>query len=241
MPDEKPAAETEQKTEETTKPAVDLSSVASKAEVAQLSQSVSALADTVRAALNRPATSPTGGNGKVDLPANFIQGLRQMGLTDADIEHNTPIIVPYLRMMLNTDGAIITGAIQQANDEIEIIKAKNNKKAFPDWEHVEERVDDLRAEARKQGRYLSPKDAYNAAVAADVASAESKIGQARERLKARSNADDVGAQNLSHQSTASRASGSGVSTTALTAAQLADMTPKERRAYYDKIGDLPIR
>ena len=34
-----------------------------------------------------------------------------MGLSDADIKHNTPIIVPYLKMMLQTDGAIMTGAI----------------------------------------------------------------------------------------------------------------------------------
>jgi len=219
-----------------------LANAATKADVAKIEQTVSALADTVRAVLSRPPSAPTGGSPDApDLPANFINRLRQMGLSDADIKHNAPIIVPFLRTMLETDGAQITGAIVQVQDEVEMVKARGNKKLFPDWEHVEERVSELREEARKNGRYLTPKDAYNAAVAADIGSPDSKIAEARARLKARSASDDVSAQNLTHQSSASRTTSGLLNSTALTAAQLADLSPKERKAYFEKVGDLPIR
>src|SRR5688572_2718397 len=153
MPDEKPAETQtdEQKTHEAGKTLADatataLANAASKADVARIEQTVQALADTVRAAITRPPAQTQGGGAGADLPDHFVNLLRQQGLSDADIKHNAPIVTPFIRAMLMTDGQVMTGAIQQAADEVEMLKARGNKRAFPDWEHVEDRVEELRTE-----------------------------------------------------------------------------------------------
>src|SRR6267142_3168136 len=92
---------------------------------------LSALADTVKGALapSRPPVQAGEHTPPGSVPAHFLSLLRQQGLTDADIDANAPVIVPFLSAMLATDGAVIASGIQQAKDEIEMVKAARNTKS----------------------------------------------------------------------------------------------------------------
>lgn len=228
---ETPATATE--TKEAVQATVD---AASKAELTELKAMVSALTDTVRGALTARATVPA--NMKPgDLPPHFRAKLREKGLTDADIDHNAPLITPFLVAMLETDGAMIISSVEQNRQEVEMVKASRNKKKYPHWDEVEERVEGLRESAAKEGRYLSVADAYSAAVANDVAAPESRIVAAKERIKAQaSKADSADVQDIGPQHGQTR-----VRRTAATADDVASMSREERKAFFEKIGDTPIR
>lgn len=204
---------------------------------------IGALTDTVRASLSQRAQHMQAGNEMTPgyVPAAFRQLLKADGLTDADIDANAPVVVPFLKALLATDGAVIASGVQQAKDEIEMVKASRNSKKFPHWNEVEDYIVEAREEAAKQGRYLAPADAYKVALARDVSSDESRVEAAKARRKAESSssADDVSAQNLGANH-GSRKTAAHVRRTAVTADDVAAMSREERRKFYDQIGDLKI-
>lgn len=211
---------------------------AESARLEAIENKIGALADTVRAAVT--PRQPQGGGTPGELPGHFRQLLKQGGLTDADIDANAPVIVPFLSAMLATDGAVIASGIQQVRDEVDMVKAARNSKSFPYWTEVEDKIVELREEAAKQGQYLAPRDAYKAALALDVQSDTSRVEAAKARRKAESasSAEDVSAQNLgTHHATPRAAS----RRSALTGEDVAAMSREERRKFYDQIGDVPIR
>ena len=237
MPDEATTTETPATATETKEAVQATVAAASKAELTELKTMVSALTDTVRGALTARATVPA--NMKPgDLPPHFRAKLREKGLTDADIDHNAPLITPFLVAMLETDGAMIMGSVEQNRQEVEMVKASRNKKKYPHWDEVEERVEGLRESAAKEGRYLSVADAYSAAVANDVAAPESRIVAAKERIKAQaSKADSADVQDIGPQHGQTRI----VHRTAATADDVASMSREKRKEFFEKIGDTPIR
>lgn len=204
---------------------------------------LSALADTVKGALAPRAPVQSGEHmAPGTVPAHFRQLLRQQGLTEADIDANAPVIVPFLSAMLATDGAVIASGIQQVRDEVDMVKAARNTKSFPYWSDLEDKIIELRDEAQKQNQYLSPKDAYKAAVALDVQSDESRVEVAKARRKeaAASSAADVTAQNLGVHHGSKPTAGT-VRRTALSAEDVASLSREDRKKLFESIGDLPIR
>lgn len=206
---------------------------------AKVEQRISALTDTVQSALAPRQTQP-GSVKPGEVPAHFRSLLRQQGLTDADIDANSPIIVPFLSAMLATDGAVMLGGIQQVKDEVEMVKAAKNIKKFPYWNEVEDTVATMREEAAKQGRYLGVADAYQAAVATDIAATESRIEMAKTRRRAESHSDDVSAQNLGVNHGARK--GSGPRRTAMSQEEMAALPRAERKKLIEEqFGDSLIR
>lgn len=200
-----------------------------------------ALNDTVKGALTaRQQAQVVGPNGEINITPAMAQILRQNGYTDADIKANAPVIVPWLMALLQTDGQVLIGGIKQVDDKVAMLEAAEDTETYPYWKDVLPQVRKLRKAAEKEGRYLAPADAYQAAVAADVASPESRIDAARTRLKTKaSNSDDASAQNVQH--TGTRPGQGATRRTALTAEDLAAMPRAERKKYFDSIGDLAIK
>lgn len=213
--------------------------------LAGIEKKLAAMADTVQAALTpRYTAQPSEHARPGDIPAHFRNLLRQQGLTDADIDANAPIVVPFLSAMLATDGAVIASGIQQVKDEVEMVKAARSTKKFPYWGDLEEKILEMREDAAKNGQYLSPADAYRAAVAVDVAAGnDSRIEKARTRARAdrESSAADVTAQNLgTHHG--QRPGQATVRRTALTAEDIAALPREERKKLFaEQLGDMPIR
>lgn len=216
---------------------------AAQARLDAIEKRIGALADTVTAAVTpRQAAQGSGKPGEV--PAQFRQLLRQQGLTDADIDQNAPIVVPFLAAMLATDGATIAQGIQHVRDEVEMVKAGKNSKAFPYWDTLEDKIVEMRENAAKQGQYLAPKDAYQAAVALDVASADSKIAAANAAKAARAAAaaSDPNVQDFAPNQGA-RQGASHTRRSAMSADEIAGLSRADRRKLFEDggLGDLPIR
>lgn len=211
--------------------------------LAAIDKRIAALADTVQAALaprrGAPASEPAAPG---SVPSHFRGLLKQQGLTDADIDANAPIIVPFLSAMLATDGAVIASGIQQVKDDVEMVRASRNAKRFPYWNDLEDKIVELRDEAAKQNQYLSPSDAYRAAIALDVQAPESRIEAAKARIRSEreSNSADVSAQNLGVHHGA-RQGQATVRRTAMSAEEVAALPRAERKKLYESLGDLPIR
>lgn len=215
----------------------------SKARLEAIEKRIGALADTVTAALQPRTTTPAPG-GAVDahgIPANFRAALKQHGATDADIDANAGIILPYLKALLQTDGAVILGGIQEVRDDVEMVKASRSKKKYPYFSELEDTIGTLRDEARKNGRYLSVHDAYQAAVAVDVASSESRIDAARAKSKHDSHSADADAQNLGANHGAGRGASRTVVRTAASTEDVANMSREDRKKWFAEHADLPIR
>ncbi len=212
---------------------------ASEERWAKIDQRLNALADTVQSAL-APRQTNQGSAKPGEVPAHFRQLLRQQGLTDADIDANSPIIVPFLSAMLATDGAVMLGGIQQVKDEVEMVKAARNSKKFPYWSEVEDAVAQMREDATKNGRYLSVADAYQAAVATDIAASESKIEATKTRRRAESHSEDVSNNELPGNRGGTPRSGQR--RTALSQDELAALPRAERKKLIEEqFGDTPIR
>jgi hypothetical protein len=207
----------------------------------KIEKRLDAMADTVQASLAPRQTAP-GAAKPGEVPAHFRQLLRQQGLTDADIDANSPIIVPFLSAMLATDGAVMLGGIQQVKDEVEMVKAGRNAKKFPYWGEVEDTVAQMREDAMKQGRYLSVSDAYQAAVATDIASPESKIEVAKTRKREQSHSEDVTTStDVLRVSHGTRSTG-GPRRTAMSQEEMAALPRAERKKLIEEqFGDTPIR
>lgn len=206
--------------------------------------SLAALTDTVRGALTAQQTPKTvSGDVATTIPPQFAAILRQNGYTDADIKANAPVILPWFLAMLQTDGQVMMGGIKQVDDKVALLEMAEDADNFPYFKEVAPKVRSLRKAAEKEGRYLTPADAYQAAVAADISSPESRIDAARARIKAAasssSSADLSANSSLSHQG--SRPGQGAVRRTALTGEELAALPRAERKKYFEQIGDLPIK
>jgi hypothetical protein len=208
-----------------------------------VTQRIAALTDTVQGALVARTPQSSGHATPGQLPPQFRAILRQHGLTDADIDANAPVIVPFLSAMLATDGAVMLSGVQHVRDEVEMVKASRNKKAFPYWNEIEDKIVELRESAAKAGQYLSPADAYRAAVAVDIGTPESRIDAARTRAREASSAADVTAQNLGPNHGSRQGHATVRTPTALSQEDLAQMTRAERKKLFDEggLGDLIIR
>jgi len=109
--------------------------------------------------------SPPSGSPVPGLDSRFVNLLRQRGLSDADIAANAPIIQPFLESAIQLYGAELLGVVGQQRDEFDEFKASQSKDEFPFWGDLKPEIAQIRKEARQANQYLSPKQAYQAAVA----------------------------------------------------------------------------
>ena len=204
----------------------------------KIEDSISALTDTVRGALAPHAPIEGSGNGKFPLPPHMRQLMRQGGLTDADIDRNWDIVGPMMGAMLATDGVRILNEVEIAKDDIAFVRASKNTKTYPYFDDVEETMDRLRDEARKHGRTLPVKAAYEAALAVDIEKVSKKAASRRADtgVEARTNSEP---ELTDHGAAAGRAQGDR-RRTALSANDLAAMTPAQRKTFFEANGDRPI-
>lgn len=122
-----------------------------------------------------------------------------------------------------------------------MVKAARNHKKYPYWNELEDSITELREAAAKQGSYLSPDDAYKAAVAVDVAATESKIEAAKVRKAAKvaEAASDASVQDSPTNHGQGR--GAGGRRTAHTAEDVAAMSREDRKKFFEQMGDIPVR
>lgn len=168
--------------------------------------------------------------------------LRREGMSDADIDSVYGLVAPVSRMMLAQVAPEVVSLIQQNRDDLETVKAERNTKQYPDWNTtidkakgltIADKVHELRETASKNGQGLSVRNAYEAAVALNV----DAVVTARETARKSSPAHDATIQgSLGRNQGGVRGGPAGP----MTREQVRAMSPEERKAYWDKIGDTPI-
>ena len=168
--------------------------------------------------------------------------LRREGMSDADIDSVYGLVAPISRMMLAQVAPEVVGLIQNTRDDLETVKAERNTKQYPDWntvidkskgETIADKVQQLRADATQRGQALSVRNAYEAAVALNV----DAVVTARETARKSSAAADATIQGSLGRNSGGRAGASGAPKSR---EEIRGMSPEDRKAYWDKIGDTPI-
>ena len=206
------------------------------AQIARMEAQLSALTDTVKSTLQaRQMPTPSG---KLEVPVHMRQLLRQGGLTDADIDANAPIVLPFLAALEGTSGANFQWQLQQMKDEVEMVKAARNAKKYPDWEAVADDVAELREREAKEGRYMSVNAAYHASVAANLDRVAER--RAEQKRVAAERAADLSAQHVTDHGVGAGRQQARV-TQPTSGADLAAMSREDRKKFFETHGDAIIR
>ena len=214
-------------------------------ELAELRQTVAQLRDVVQT-MARPAQSMPADRGAQATPGRVTDQermyLRQQGLSDKDIDEVAHLVRPFAMLELAKVAPEVVGLIRQNQDDVALIRAERNTKEYPDWNTtidkskgltIGDKVAELRSQAADRGQPMSVRQAYEAAVALNV----DAVVTARETQRKSSVAHDATIQSSLGRSTGGRG---GMNAGQLSREQIRALSPEERRAYWDKIGDTPI-
>lgn len=202
---------------------------------AKLEQSQGQIADALRALASQgggqqqQGAAPSQGRG-FQVPDDVRTYLRAQGLTDEAIDHNAALVLPFVHAGIRQAAPEVAGAIGQVYDDVTMMKASRDTKNFPDWDTVSEKVAEIRETAKKTGQNVTVRQAYEAAVALDPEA----VTTARQAKRANAAAADATAQHLGGNR------GRAASRGATSADDLRSMTRDERKAFFEKHGDVPI-
>lgn len=190
--------------------------------------------------------------GKPIIPQHLRGQIAAQGLTDAEIEANGALILPFLNAYLGQAAGEVLALIQQQADEITYLKMLRDVESYPHADAVMGDMLKLRESEGKAGRYIDPGTAYKVAVAnnldriAGQGSGESQFGGAPAASRAAaapSSPATIRSRDLS-QGSSLRSVRSPVTTPekpATSAGDLMSMSREERRAFFEQNATTPIR
>lgn len=206
--------------------------------VEALGRQVAALNDTVAAALQ--ARSPVDSGGTLP-PGSITPQLRQAlmnhGLSAADIEHNAPIILPFVKVLAPELFAAIEMRAGPIDERVARREMEEDGETYPYAKDLRKEIKSVMDAAKKEQRGLSLEAAYHTAVSMNL----DKVRQIESTRRAESVGADASAMSGLGHRTSSNASGrSGRGNEPKTAQDLASMSRAERLAYFEKTGDAPI-
>jgi hypothetical protein len=162
------------------------------------------------------------------IPDHIRRQILASGMSEADLDANAPLILPIVNTYLGTAAQEFLGMIQELKDDLSLMKMPRQRTADgrPAYEHldaVESDVLKIRDAARKEGRYLSPEQAYHVAVAQNF-----------DRLRT---AAEVTTRSADQSA---RASEPREPARVSTAADLSSMSRDERRKFFDANAETPV-
>ena len=207
-------------------------------EVARLQQEAAtaraeaqAYRQAVEAIQRQQAPAPQGAT-PGGLHPDLVMHLRQQGFTDEAIAQNAQIILPFLQAAAGP----VLNELQRAKAETEFLKAARNKREFKHWDAIEDKIETVREEAARQGRFLSAKEAYAIALANNM---DAVTAQRETTAQATAHATDVAAQ--ARMVSPKTALNTDLPKTPTTAREIAALPPEERSKLWDDLADVPIQ
>src|SRR5262245_8216290 len=180
---------------------------------------------------------PTGRRG---IPDHIRREITARGMTDAELEVNSPLVLPIVEAYLGAAANEVLGIIQGVQDDVSMERMARQTKKFPHFEQLYDSMVQLRQESARQGRYLAPDVAYKIAFA-----------QSYDRLGVGEGGGTV-SPSPSPQTTRSRDVGAGAGLRNVRAPAVAPepevrdardllaLSPAERRKFYEQHGNTPI-
>ena len=184
------------------------------------------------------------------IPPHIRQQIIAAGISDADLEANADLIVPFIHAYLGAAASEMIGIVQQQADEITQLQMLRDVVQYPHADALYGEITKLRKSEAQQGRYLNPETAYRLAVANNYeklssggAGAGDGGGQfapptapAPPPVAARSR--DASAGNIFRTV---RAPTTAPESPVTKGDDLMEMTREERRAFFEQHGQTPIR
>lgn len=209
---------------------------------AQMQASIAALNDTVNAIaghMQRPAqTVSTPSGGSLNVTPQLRQFLRAKGLSDADIDTNAPLILPFAEAFAGELVGYVNGTVGGVNDRLTRAEMEADDVTYKHARLLRSEINTILKNAEKSGQPVSREAAYHTAVSTNI----DKIVEAETKQRSEGRGADAAAmQGVGHRTASSGAARNRQDTTAASAADLAAMTHEQRLAYYEKVSGNPIQ
>ena len=200
-----------------------------------------------------PGPAPTqDSRGRPIIPQHLRQQIAAQGISDAELEANAPLIVPFLQAYLGQAAGEVLAMLQQQNDEITMLKMLRDVNTYPYAEDVIQDMVSVRDAESKQGRYIDPATAYKIAVANNYEKLQREPGQGSSEGQFSSRSAPATPQ-ASPATVRSRDMSAGSSLRSMrapvtapekaptTADDLNSMSREERRAFFEQHANTPIK
>lgn len=206
--------------------------------VESLTRQVQALNDTVHAALQSraPANITPGAQGVVT--PQLRHALRQKGMSDANIDANAELIMPFIEVFAPELVGLVESRIGGVDERISRKEMEDDSESFPYAKDLRSEIKKVTADAKKEGKTLSLEAAYHTAVSLNLDKVRT-VDTQRRAESAGADASALGDVGHRGSSNASRRAG-GKGAEPKTRAELETMTREQRMEYYEKYGDTPV-
>jgi len=198
-------------------------------------------------ALQRPqAPEQAPPHARRGIPDHIRREITARGMTEAELEANSPLILPIVEAYLGAAASEVLGIIQGVQDDVSMermarqaYKKDGSPGKYPHFDQLYDSMVQIRQESARQGRYLPPETAYKIAFA-----------QNYDQLGVGGGGVTVPA--ASPQTTRSRDAGAGAGLRSVRAPAVAPeqdirdardlltLSPAERRKFYEQHGNTPI-
>lgn len=205
---------------------------------------IQSLHDVVQGALvHRPIAGPAGSGDRIT--PELRQALRNKGVSDADIDRNGPLILPYIEVFAPELLGLVEGRVAPLAETVSLSEMAQDTEHFP-YAHDKEiktAMRKLMADAKKAGQPpLSPAAAYHTAVSMDLAAGEtSRVRQLDATRRAESAGADASATSgLGHRSSTATGARAARAAAPRTAADLKQMSYEDRLKFYAANENTPV-
>jgi hypothetical protein len=171
-----------------------------------------------------------------DIPPALRQHMLSQGLSEADLEANAPLVLPFVNTILGAAAQEMMGIIGSVKDDIKLMKMSSDMDRYPYLDKLEEDITTIREAGQREGRYYDPETAY-------------QIAYARKERTLRAGDTATPAATRSRDMTSSTAMSSAGTRMAAsedvksprTANDVAAMTPEQRESFWKANEETPVR
>ena len=229
--DERPQPDPEPTPEPTPVPPLDPQMVALQAQVQALNDVVQS-AIVPRTIVNPNTQAPN------TVTPQLRAILRQNGMSDADIDHNSPLILPYISAFAPELVGLVESRIGGVDERVTRSEMEQDLESYPYAKPLRSEIKKLVNDAKKENRTLSLEAAYHTAVSLNL----DKVRQVDAQRRVESPSTDASALDaLGHRSTTQTSTRARRADTPRTVADLQSMSREERTKYWEAVENLPIR
>jgi len=204
---------------------------------------IRALTDVVQSALTARPVTPSAEGYTGSVTPQLRQALRQKGHSDADIDRNAPLILPYIEIFAPELIGLVESRVGPVAETVTLSEMAQDTDTYPYAKGLRAEIRKVIADAKKEGRALSPEAAYHTAVSMDVAAGEkSKVrGIDAERRANSPGADASALGSLGHRTSSGTGARAAKPATPRTAEDLKSMPYEDRLKWYETNGDVPVQ
>lgn len=182
------------------------------------------------------------------MPPNVRQQILAGGVTEAELDQNGDLIIPFINAYLGQAAQEVLAIMQQQADQIQQLHMLRDAETYPHADRLFNEMSRIRETELKQGRYINPETAYRLAVANNYERLAGEGSPEGGQFEGRREAPPptpmaTRSRDLSAVSSlrTMRAPVTTPERAPTTSSDLMSMTREERRAFFEANGETPIR